>query len=149
MLRHFEHKNILQQNETIGESTKVNNGNFSSIKESLNRKSTTDQSMTYAEAMKEAIKHVTKETPKSSRSARTFPPTSARTPVLVGTSSKVIGKPISPMQLKQNGRPRPALELEKAIWVSGIHRDTTEEELATYIKESIRITNVEVRKLVK
>lgn len=64
-------------------------------------------------------------------------------------SNNVIGKPLSPRQVKSSERfgSKP----EKAIWVSRIHRETTEEELAQYVKESIGIASddINVRKLIK
>lgn len=68
-------------------------------------------------------------------------------PVTAGTSNILIGKPLSPPKQKRAGR----LEHEKGVWISGIHRDTTEEEITEHIKGSIGIasTEFEVRKLVK
>ena len=83
-------------------------------------------------------------TPKSSKPSQT---TKSSKPVITGTSTNKIGKPLSPPQRKRIDRPKP----EKAIWISRIHRDTTEEELSDYIKCSIGIapTEFQVRKLVK
>lgn len=84
------------------------------------------------------------QTPKTSKPMQT--PKSSK-PVITGTSTNLIGKPLLPPQRKRVDRPKP----EKAVWISRIHRDTTEEELTKYIKESIGIApaEFEVRKLVK
>lgn len=68
-------------------------------------------------------------------------------PVITGTSNIVIGKPLSPPKQKRTDRPKH----EKGVWICGIHRDTTEGEMADHIKNSIGIapTEFEVRKLVK
>lgn len=60
-------------------------------------------------------------------------------PAVTGTSSAVIGKPLTPRQ-----PPR------RSIWISRLHRETTEAEVSDYIK-SIMATTSEfvVRKLVK
>lgn len=84
------------------------------------------------------------QTPKSSKPSQA---TKLSKQVITGTSTNKIGKPLSPPQRKRIDRPKP----EKAIWISRIHRDTTEEELTNYIKDSIGIapTEFQVRKLVK
>lgn len=105
----------------------------------------------YADIAKEGLKNASEiGTPNFSKSTR--PPKTAktaRTPkanraVIFGTSETVIGKPVSP---KRMARPNP----EKAVWLSGMHRDVTEEELSLYIGQSIGIApaDFDVRKLVK
>lgn len=146
---------IKQQKVTVVESIKVNNDNISMLKKSISQTPNCNHSagkQSYADAARKGLKNATlNDTPKSSKSTRT--PRSSH-PVLTGTSNNVIGKPLSPINsnrfkatTRQNGAPRP----EKAIWISRIHRETTEEELAVYIKESIGIKtdDINVRKLVK
>lgn len=101
----------------------------------------------YADTAKQGIANGN-GTPKSSRPKQA--PSSSKA-VLTGTSSNVIGKPISPSQLKRNDRPNKQSTPEKAIWVSRIHRETTAEELDQYVKTRIGITtpDISVHKLVK
>ncbi|XP_037047073.1 uncharacterized protein LOC119081902 [Bradysia coprophila] len=137
------------QTTAIGESSKINVENLSLIKESLNEISTASRKFSYADVAKGGVKKAMENgTPKSSWSQARAPrpPKPARTPkstkpIITGTSTNVIRKPISPV------RPRP----EKAVWISGIHRDATEEELKDYIRDSIGVASadVDVRKLVK
>lgn len=132
------HGAVKQQTVTIEESNKANNGNLMSIQDSIRKYS-------YADAAKEGIKHyLINGTPRSSKPTRT--PQSIK-PVIAGKSTKSIGKPLSPHQSQRSNRSG----LEKAVWISGIHRDTTEEELSSYITESLGIAPAEfdVRKLVK
>lgn len=84
------------------------------------------------------------QTPKPSKPTQTW---ISSKPVVTGKSSNMIGKALSPPQLKHMARPKP----EKAVWISRIHRDTTEEDISNYIKGSIGIapTEFQVRKLVK
>lgn len=114
-------------------------------------KSIKETRVTYADIAKKGItSNVTPrstnvvQTPKMTKLVQT-PKTTK--PVVTGTSTKVIGKPLSPPQRKRSDRPKP----EKAVWLSRIHRDTTEEELANYIKGTIGIApaDFEVKKLVK
>lgn len=112
-------------------------------------------------ARKTSYAHVVKsqrtvnETPTSSKSLHVRTPKS-NTAVLSGTSNHVIGKPLSPNQDRprtvQIDRQNAAPRREKAVWVSGIHRDTTEAEMVSYIKDTLGVTSVDefdVRKLVK
>lgn len=134
---------VKQQTVAIGDSNKINGENLTSIKESLSQMR--NQKFSYANVAKEGVKKdMANETPKSYRPKQT--PKSNK-PVNIGKSTNMIGKPISPVKPKQTTRPKP----EKAVWISRIHRDTTEEELSTYIKESIGAapTDFDVRKLVK
>ncbi len=137
---------VHQQKVTVGESIKANNENISSIKKTLSLTPRFNSKKSYAEAAKEGFNSET-VTPKSSRPKQT--PRSNK-PVLTGTSTNVIGKQISPNQIKRNDRAAVS-KPEKAIWVSRIHRETTEEELTSYIKNSIGIAtpDITVRKLVK
>jgi len=84
------------------------------------------------------------EAPKSSKPMKT--PKMSK-PVTTGTSNIAIGKPLSPPKQKRAGRPK----YEKGVWISGIHRDTSEGEITEHIVRSIGIasTEFEVRKLVK
>ena len=72
-----------------------------------------------------------------------------QTPSVNGTAEKVIGKQLSPIKPRQKMiRKVP----EKAIWIGRLHRDTTEDDISTYIKNEWNIMNVdqlEIRKLVK
>lgn len=110
--------------------------------------STKESKATYASIVRKGIDSVGTPkrvvAPKISKPMKT-PKTSK--PVYAGTSNKLFGKPLSPPQKKRGRQPKP----EKAVWISGIHRDATEEELTDYIKESIGIApaEFEVRKLVK
>lgn len=150
-----------QQSVVIGELNKVNNVKLTSIKEvlkenteiissikkSLNQTSRLNRNKSYAETAREGIATMN-ETPKSFRLSQT--PRSTK-PVVNGTSSNILGKPISPNQLLNKGRVRTKSMPVKAVWISRLHRDTTEKELELYIKESIGIvsTDTTVRKLVK
>lgn len=140
---------ISQQNAVVGHSIKVNNENISSIKETLKQTPIASHRKSYAETVRPLNRRSTvNETPKTSNSTRT--PRSTK-PILSGTSQNVIGKPISPQQSTRNDRSSAVPKPEKAIWVSRLHRETTEDELALYIKDSIGIpaADFDVRKLVK
>ncbi|XP_037049652.1 uncharacterized protein LOC119083942 [Bradysia coprophila] len=113
--------------------------------------STKESKATYASIARKGIDSVgtprsTKrvETPKSLKPMKT--PKMSK-PVTAGTSNILIGKPLSPPKQKRADQP----EHEKGVWISGIHRDTTEAEIMEHIKGSIGIasTEFEVRKLVK
>lgn len=144
---------ISEQKATVGESIRLNEESYSTIKQS------------YANILKNTSQNDVKETPRSTRPFRTQKPTPKQVPkqtpkqtpkpnkpTVSGTSEKVIGKPPSPNRIRLNGRSNTAPKSEKAIWVSRLHRDTTEEELSSYIKDAIGITSTDqyqVRKLVK
>lgn len=86
------------------------------------------------------------ETPKSSRPVMSNE--RKQTPALTGTSTKLIGKPLSPNPAKQ----RQGLNIAtKAIWVSKLHRDTTEDEILAYVRDEfgIEIDQLKARKLIK
>lgn len=113
--------------------------------------STVSRKLSYADVAKDGFKNATENsTPNFSRQARTARHAKpARTPkstnpIIAGTSTNKIGRPVSP---SPPPRPKP----EKAVWISGIHRDATEEELTNYIQDSVGIASadVDVRKLVK
>lgn len=126
------------QKVAVGESIKVNHENISSIKKTLDQVPNVNSKKSYAEAAKQGI--VTyKGTPTTSRSKQT--PKSNK-PIMPGASKNVIGKP-----LDNRFKTKP----EKAIWLSRVHRETTADEIADYVKNSIGITSpdIEVRKLVK
>lgn len=136
---------ILQQKVAVGESIKANNENISSLQKSLNQTPV----RAYANVVKQGLPNrAVNGTPRSSRPKQT---PRFNKPVLSGTSTHLIGKPISPTQLKRNDRPKAPPKPEKAVWISRLHRETSEEELALYIKNSIGITSADitVRKLVK
>lgn len=135
---------VSQQTAAIAESSKISNDNYSSIKQSLGQFNESVQkqgNLSYAEIAKRGIEKRS-ETPKLTKANRT----PRRDRPVTGTSNNVIGKPISPNQPK-TAHPKP----EKAVWLSKIHRDATEEELTQYISDTIGITSteVDVRKLVK
>ena len=96
-------------------------------------------------------------TPKTTRSTRTpkltlKPTPKPNKPVLNGTSANVIGKPLSPNRVRTNVRVNVAPKPEKAIWISRLDRDTTEDEMTSYIRDTIGISSIEqcqIRKLVK
>lgn len=144
---------VKEQTTVVGESSKFSGESLSSIKESLaEMKSINQESQkrSYAEVAKGAKQAFRgapnlDRTPKTSRSERKA---NLDKPVITtGTSTNVIGKPVSPYRPKRIVRPKP----EKAVWISGIHRDVTEDELSQYISESIKIASndFEVRKLVR
>ena len=69
-----------------------------------------------------------------------------------GTSANVIGKALSPNRVRTNVRVNVAPKPEKAIWISRLDRDTTEDEMTSYIRDTIGISSIEqcqIRKLVK
>lgn len=75
--------------------------------------------------------------------------TVTNTPAVSGTSKNVIGNPLSPI------RPRPKMQRkmpEKDLHISRLHRDTSADEVLSYIRDNFGITSVdqlEIRKLVK
>lgn len=106
---------------------------------------------TYADIAKKGVTPI--ETPRSTKhlnapkkSSSTLTPKNSK-PLIAGTSTKTIGKPLSPPKVTRSSRSKP----EKAVWISRLHRDTTEIELTNYINESIGISpaDFDVRKLVK
>lgn len=100
----------------------------------------------YAEAAKRAFRQQT-ETPRSSRTPKTNVPNLTTAPVQAGKSTKVIGKALSPKPTPRQKRNF----AEKAIWLSKLHRETTAEEVLSYIRDDlgINVDQLEVRKLVK
>lgn len=93
------------------------------------------------------------ETPKSTKTSnpnqRNLTPA---LPSMSGTSTKVFGKPPSPRQPNQQRKPRGGRKIaEKAVWVSNMHRDISENEILAYIKDDLKIKDdqLAVRKLVK
>lgn len=84
------------------------------------------------------------ETPRSSRTQESNKP---KKPVVSGTSNHVIGKPLSPMQQRKKVQRK---ILEKGIWISRLHRDTSVEEMSSYVKDNLGIAEeLDIRKLVK
>lgn len=147
-------KVVVTQQETVIASTIK--ANITSIKDTLHRTTTEPNSTTKKDTYANIIKRTYErhnETPKSSRQHRT--PRTMK-PVATGTSSKVIGKPPSPNTLQpatqRNNKSNRMPSREKAVWVSRLQRDTTEEDMNLYIKDTIGITSAEkynVRRLVK
>lgn len=144
---------ITQQKVAVSKSIGINNENISSIKPSLNESqhlihSVKDQS--YSNVVKDTSNQRTQsevETPKPSKTSRANKSNKTKAPAVFGTSSNVIGKPLSPNQ------PRPKKKMtEKAVWISRLHRDTSEEDVLSYIRHDLGITafdQLEIRKLVK
>lgn len=70
---------------------------------------------------------------------------------MIGTSNRNIGKPLSPSNCnRENIGSNAATAHQKAIWVSKLHRDTTEEDLEAYIKDlvgGVSTDQYDVRKL--
>lgn len=154
---------ISRQNINVEKSMLLSNTNMTSIRQVLGETKDVVLSAiknSYAAVVKEGI-HQINETPKSSLRGKGVTPGShkpARTPktdkpVMSGTSAKVIGKPLSPIsQNPRNARSKIDYATQKAIWVSKLHRDTTEEELETFVKElsgAAETGQYQVRKLVK
>lgn len=157
------HDTIVQQKETVGNSIGLNDNYMSTIKKSFS-----DTHDLIASIKKPTFSHVVKHslnnrnesgTPTSSRTPRNNTNSNqVKTPSVAGKSNHVIGKPLSPNQFRPNQRanqrtrPTPKKTLEKAIWISRLHRDTTEDEILDYIRDRIGIDTdgqVEIRKLVK
>lgn len=153
---------ITQQNTAVEKSIKVNTESMSSINKVLSETPKIVQAAikhSYANVVKQPISKGN-ETPKSSMSKigatpKTSKPTRTPTtskPVIIGTSEKVIGKPISPNQNRRYDRSNIITTNQKAIWVSGLHRDTTDQEMETYVKDLVGGAEPDqylVRKLVK
>lgn len=147
---------ISQQNTSVQESIKTNLENISSIKETLTLTPNLADSVrhltkknSYANVLKRAKIGVNgNETPRSSTKSGT----PRNQSVLAGTSNNIIGKPPSPKLARPNDRKKVEQKPEKAVWISRLHRDVTEEQMVDYIKDSIGIAQTEqfqVRKLVK
>lgn len=144
---------VNHQNQVVVETIRANNENTSSIKTTVME--TQDlikagEKPTYANVFKGSDRMPNRnETPKSSKPARPTGDIKNKTPSIIGMANKTIGKPLSPVKSRQRiVRKIP----EKSIWVGRLHRDTTEEDISTYIKNEWNITNVdqlEIRKLVK
>lgn len=140
---------VNQRNQDAAESVRVNSENVSSIKTALMETQNLIKSgvkPAYANVVKNVNRN---ETPKSSKQSRPVGDNKNKTPLVSGTSGNSIGKRLSP--------PKPRLRTsrkvpEKSIWLGRLHRDTTEEEILEYIKDTLQIINVDeiqVRKLVK
>lgn len=127
------------QKVAVGESIRLNNENISSIKKTLDKTPNVNGKKSYAETAKRGLssRNETPRTPKSSK------------PVMNGTSLKNIWKPPSPIPPRQQRQPRTMPG--KAIWVSKMHRDISEEEMLSYVRDDLGIADdqLEVRKLVK
>lgn len=122
---------VLDQNTAVGDSIRINNENISNIKTTIAQTQgpiKSSNTPSYAATVKygrtENLRSTT-DTPTSSRSPlnkTTRVPTPKGLPLIVGTSTISIGKPLSPVQRHS----RPTKSAEKAIWLSGLHRDTKE-----------------------
>lgn len=150
------HGTISKQEEVVVESIRNNNEGLSSIKSSLSQAQSLIQSVkkqTFSSIVKGATTtdnyNYNAETPKSSKAQGKNIPSKTKTPSTAGTANKLIGKPLSPAKPRQKTVKKLP---EKAIWIGRLHRDTTTEEISSYIKNELNITNVdqlEIRKLVK
>lgn len=151
------HGTVSQQKEVVDESIRAHNENISSIKTSLHQTHSFIQSVkkpTYAKVVSGAKTGHNRnaDTPKSSRTQGNNGLSKTKTPSAVaaaGTVNKVIGKPLSPEKPRQKIVKKMP---EKAIWIGRLHRDTTENDISSYIKNELNITNadqLEIRKLVK
>lgn len=145
---------ILQQNSTVSDSIRMNNDNITSIKAKLNQTQNLIESskkLSYASILKNSNDDINDLTPKSSRASPVIKKQKTiLRPAIDGKSNVSIGKPLSPPR-NQNHQNR-SEKFQKAIWVSRLHRETTEEEITLYIKEKLNITAVDefkVHKLVK
>lgn len=149
------HGTITQQEETVGKSIGMNNENISSIKTPLSKTQNFIESIkkqSYANVTKGSVdkrKRNEVETPKSSRPLRFSDTNKNKTPAVSGTSNNVIGKPLTPTQ----HRPKMKRKIpEKAVWISRLHRDTSVEDISSYVTDKLGIEAVdqlEIRKLVK
>lgn len=144
---------ISKQKTTVEQSIKQSSDSMTSIEKKVAdtpRAADPAKKSSYANVLKGSVKkRKNNETPKTSRPSQT-PRTDK--PVQVGMSKNVIGKPLSPDQNRRNIQPNGAMLPQKAIWVSKLHRDTTEEELETYVKTLVgdpAADQYQVRKLVK
>lgn len=146
---------VTQAKEVVAESMRVNTENVSSLKTSLEQTQNLVQSVkkpsfsSFLKGPKPTNDRKGVETPRTSKGQRPARDKKIETPSVAGTSTKTIGKPLTP----NKPRPRIIRKLpEKAIWLGRLHRDTTEEELLEYIKNECRVANMdqlEVRRLVK
>lgn len=110
----------------------------------------TDKSGPFVQSFSSVLRNNGFSSPLSSRSksknssanVRNSVPTPLKKPSVSGTSSETIGKPLSPKS--------PKAPPKKSIWISRLHRDTSEADITEYVK---RVTNslseFIVRKLVK
>lgn len=156
------HHTIAQQKETFGNSSELNDDHLSSIKNAVIKTHDLIASIkkpTIADVVKGSINNRNNpETPRS-RMPRSIPSqTKAKTPSVPGKSNDAIGKPLSPNQFRpaqranRETRPQPKKILQKAVWISRLHRDTTEDDILTYIRDKMGIVaddQLEIRKLVK
>lgn len=148
------HGTVIQQKQTVDQSIVMNKDNIELIKMSLNENHSLMESIkkqSYSNVVKGSLNKQKRsdETPRSSRASKAREPNERTAPANSGTSSNVIGKPLSPIQSRpKTQRKKP----EKAVWLSRLHRDTNVEEIESYMKNKLGVTAIdqlEVRKLVK
>lgn len=148
------HGTIMKQKETVRDANGINSDNIETIKTALNETHSLIESIkkqSYASVAKGSFKNQkrSEETPRTSRTTRVSAPNVTKAPVLSGTSKKVIGKPLSPVQ----SAPKIQRKMQdKAIWISRLHRDTGVEDIQSYVRDELGIEAVDqldVRKLVK
>lgn len=137
------HGTINQQKVSLDESIKSSLTGTHSLIESIKKQS-------YSNILKGVSNRRNDgETPKSSRTPSTSVRNQPKVPAVSGTSTNVLGKPLSPITSKPKVQRKMP---EKAVWISKLHRDTSEEEILLYVKEKLGIAEVdrlEIRKLVK
>lgn len=144
------HDTIKQRSESDQNLVERNDNQMSSITQSLNETKNLIESIkkpSYANVVKQQRGHSQSGTPKSSKTPR-----GNGIPSLTGTSTKTIGKPPTPTQPRNQQKPRTERKrAEKAIWISNLHRNISEDEMLNYIRDDLGIKDdqVEVRKLVK
>lgn len=139
-------RTISQHKDTVGESIARSNECMTTIREKLKNTSTTKHAnrISYANAVKNSSNFIS-ETPKSSKHSRA-PSVNHRT--VTGKSNNVIGKPPSPQEPRRINRQ----EIERAVWISKLHRDTTVQEMEKYVVDTFGLQSTEkiqIRKLVK
>lgn len=138
------HGTVSQQKVAGSDLNGLNSDDITSIKTSLS-----EIKQSYSNVLKSSLNRNGNETPKSSRTKRASESSKASTPANFGTSKNLIGKPLSPRQSRPKMQRKTS---EKAIWISGLHRNTTVEEVLLYAKDNFGVAEVDkldIRKLVK
>lgn len=115
--------------------TKINNLNNTEQSSVM----TTHAPRSYASVLSRNVNGSTGRSNISVVARRDSIPSPKITPAIKGASSATIGKPLTP-------RPPP----KKSIWISQLHRDTTEDDITKYVKSIVKSSaEFTVRKLVK
>lgn len=147
------HETISQQKEVVGASIKLQSDDMTAIKSTLNAtrnllKSASKPSYASVTKFNARNNSLNADTPKTRKPNQPKINERKDTPSVAGKSSAVIGKPLSPSVAKPTRSKSP----RKTIWISRLHRDTSEEEILSYISDNLRVPvddRVQVRKLVK